>query len=170
MLAALKKPNVKNFTPTDHTENGPYWEVDQPASLSEVGLPELRFTHLPTKRLLGTSHGAGGLGSEMVQTSLYVCAKSLELCPTLCNPMDCSLPGSSVHRILQARILEWVAMLSSRGIFLIWRSNACLLSPALADGFFTTSTTWEAPFSAFPFKKVEVVPLLLESEWGLRQL
>ena len=106
----------------------------------------------------------------MVQTSLYVCAKSLELCPTLCNPMDCSLPGSSVHRILQARILEWVAMLSSRGIFLIWRSNACLLSPALADGFFTTSTTWEATFSAFPFKKVEVVPLLLESEWGLRQL
>ena len=36
-------------------------------------------------------------------------------CPTLCNPMDCSLPGSSVHRILQARILEWVAMPSSRG-------------------------------------------------------
>ena len=34
---------------------------------------------------------------------------------TLCNPMDCSTPGSSVHDILQARILEWVAMLSSRG-------------------------------------------------------
>ena len=43
------------------------------------------------------------------------CAKSLQLCPTLCNPMDCSLPGSSVHRILQARILEWTAMPSSRG-------------------------------------------------------
>ena len=35
-------------------------------------------------------------------------------CPTLCNPMDCSPPGSSVHWILQARILEWVAMPSSR--------------------------------------------------------
>ena len=35
-------------------------------------------------------------------------------CPTLCNPMDCSLPGSSVYGILQARILEWVAMSSSR--------------------------------------------------------
>ena len=34
---------------------------------------------------------------------------------TLCNPMDCSLPGSSIHGILQARILEWVAMPSSRG-------------------------------------------------------
>ena len=31
-------------------------------------------------------------------------------CPTLCNPMDCSLSGSSVHGILQARILEWVAI------------------------------------------------------------
>ena len=35
-------------------------------------------------------------------------------CPTLGNPMDCSLPGCSVHGILQARILEWVAMPSSR--------------------------------------------------------
>ena len=33
-----------------------------------------------------------------------------QLCPTLCDPMDCSLPGSSVHGILQARILEWVAI------------------------------------------------------------
>ena len=47
---------------------------------------------------------------------LYVCqcAKSLQLCPTLCNPMDYSLPGSSVHGIFQARILEWVAMPFSR--------------------------------------------------------
>ena len=36
-------------------------------------------------------------------------------CPTLCDPMDCSLPGSSVHGILQAQILEWVAVPSSRG-------------------------------------------------------
>ena len=37
------------------------------------------------------------------------------LCLTLCDPMDCSLPGSSVHGILQARILEWVAIPFSRG-------------------------------------------------------
>ena len=36
-------------------------------------------------------------------------------CLTLCNPMDCSPPGSSVHGILQARILEWVAIPFSRG-------------------------------------------------------
>ena len=38
-----------------------------------------------------------------------------QLCPTLCNPMDCSQLGSSVHGILQARILEWVAISFSRG-------------------------------------------------------
>ena len=37
-----------------------------------------------------------------------------QLCPTLREPVDCSPPGSSVHRILQARILEWVALLFSR--------------------------------------------------------
>ena len=41
-------------------------------------------------------------------------AKSLQLCPTLHNPMDHSPPESSVHGILQARILEWVSMSSSR--------------------------------------------------------
>ena len=44
----------------------------------------------------------------------YLVAKS---CLTLCKPMECSLPGSSVHGILQARILEWVAISSSRGSF-----------------------------------------------------
>ena len=39
----------------------------------------------------------------------------LQLCLTLCNPMDCSLPGSSVHGILQARIPDWVAISFSRG-------------------------------------------------------
>ena len=42
-------------------------------------------------------------------------AKSLQSCPTLCNPMDCGPLGSSVHEILQARILEWVTTPSSKG-------------------------------------------------------
>ena len=37
-------------------------------------------------------------------------AKSLQSCLTLCDPMDCSLPGFSVHGIFQARVLEWVAI------------------------------------------------------------
>ena len=38
-----------------------------------------------------------------------------QLCPTLCNPLDCSLPGTSVHGIFQARVLEWVPIFFSRG-------------------------------------------------------
>ena len=44
-----------------------------------------------------------------------LCVKSLQSCLTLCNPMDCSPPDSSAHGILQARILKWVAVPSSRG-------------------------------------------------------
>ena len=47
--------------------------------------------------------------------NLCMRAESLQLCPTLCDPVDCSLPGPSVRGILQARILDWVAMPSSRG-------------------------------------------------------
>ena len=46
---------------------------------------------------------------------MCVCAQLLQSCPTLCDPMDRSPPGSSVHGILQKRILKWVAMPSSRG-------------------------------------------------------
>ena len=56
-----------------------------------------------------------------------MCTKSLHSCPTLCNPMDCSQPGSSVHGILQGRILEWVAMSSPRGSSWSQGSNQCLL-------------------------------------------
>ena len=45
----------------------------------------------------------------------WVSAKSLQSCPTLCDPMNCSPPGSSVHGILLARILKWVAIPFSRG-------------------------------------------------------
>ena len=50
-----------------------------------------------------------------VISACALCAKSLESCPTLFNPTDCSPPGSSVHGILQARILEGVPMPFSRG-------------------------------------------------------
>ena len=75
---------------------------------------------------------------------MCVRAKSLQSCLTLCDPMDYSLPGSSVHGILHARILEWVAMpppgdLPDPGI-----EPVSLMSPALAGRFFNTSTIWEA--------------------------
>ena len=50
-----------------------------------------------------------------------------QLCLTVCNTIDCSLPGSSVHGILQVRILEWVAIPLLQGIFLSQESNPGLL-------------------------------------------
>ena len=63
----------------------------------------------------------GPLSSRVISSwepclnSIWVHAKSLWSCQSLCDPMDHSPPGSSIHGILQARILEWVAMPSSRG-------------------------------------------------------
>ena len=53
-----------------------------------------------------------------MNSAINLHAKALQLCPTLCDAMDCSPAFSSVHGILQARILEWVAMPSSRGFSL----------------------------------------------------
>ena len=62
-------------------------------------------------------------------------AKSLQSCLTLCDPVDCNPVGSSVHGILQARILEWVAMLSSRASSQLRDIEpTSLLSLALAGG------------------------------------
>ena len=66
----------------------------------------------------------------MTRQQACMLAKSLplsHLCLILCDTIDCNPPGFSVHGILQARILEWVAMPSSRGVFLTQRSNPHLL-------------------------------------------
>ena len=70
-----------------------------------------------------------------------VCA---QLCLTLCGPMDCSLPGSSVPGIFQARILEWVAIRLLEDVHDPEIKPASAVSHALAGGFLTTSTIWEA--------------------------
>ena len=78
---------------------------------------------------------------------LTAAAKSLQSCPTLCNPMDCSPSGFSVHGILQARILDWLPCPPPRDPPDPGIEPASLMSPALAGGFFTTNTTWETPDS-----------------------
>ena len=55
------------------------------------------------------------LAKDKEAWSAAVQSEVTQLCPTLCDPVDCSPPGSSVHGILQARILEWVAISFSRG-------------------------------------------------------
>ena len=71
--------------------------------------------------------GEGGRKAFILTEHLFVCALVAQSCPTLCDPVDCSPMGSSVHGILQARILEWVAILFPRGVFLTQGSNPVLL-------------------------------------------
>ena len=78
------------------------------------------------------------------QYMYILCANLLQWCPTLCSPMDCSPPGSSVHGISQERILEWVAMPSSRGSSLPRGSNPCLLHLLHCSGILYCWATREA--------------------------
>ena len=70
-----------------------------------------------------------------IHNSFCCCCSGGKSCPTLCNPVDCSPPGSSVYGISQARILEWVAMPFSRGFS--WPRDQTRVS-CLPGRFFTT--------------------------------
>ena len=61
------------------------------------------------------------------KTKTKICCLVTKLCLTLCDPMDCSPPDFSVHWVFQARILEWIVMPSSRGLFPTQGSNQHLL-------------------------------------------
>ena len=76
---------------------------------------------------------------------LFVLTKSLQSCPTHCDPMDCSPPGSSVHGIFQARYWSEVPCPPPGGPPDPKITPTSLMSPALAGGFFTIYATWEAP-------------------------
>ena len=67
--------------------------------------------------------------------------------------MDRSPPGSSVHGVLQAKILEWIALPFSREFSLEKMEPGRPPSPALADGFFNTSAIWKAPLEGHSSKK-----------------
>ena len=77
---------------------------------------------------------------------LVCCAKLLQSCPVVCDPMDYSPPGSSVHGILQARTLKWAAKPSSRRSSRP-RDGTCI--SCLAGRFFTHGATWEVQIYAY---------------------
>jgi len=83
---------------------------------------------------------------------MWALGKSLQSNPALCDPTDCSPPGSSVHGVLQARGLEWVADPGMKPASL-----------ALSGGFFTPSATWEARITLCynRFLSVQLTPCTL---------
>ena len=104
----------------------------------QINYSSIKYTYI---------YGSGGLVTK--------------LCPTLCDPIFCSPPGSSVHGILQARILESVAMPFSRGSSTPRDQTHISCVPALAGRFFTT-----AP----PGKCITIVPTLQMQKLRSRML
>ena len=105
------------------------------------GLPCLPPGDLPNSGIKPGSPAlqADYLLSEALGEPFCIHAKSLQSCLTLYDPMDCSPPGSSVHGVLKARILEWVATPSSRGPF--WPRDQTRIScgSCTVGVFFTTA-------------------------------
>ena len=77
--------------------------------------------------------------TSLIETAAAA-AKSLQLCPTLHDPIDCSPPGSPVPGILKARILEWVLSLSKKkkNCYLFWRGKCCRSSHMILHRLFNT--------------------------------
>ena len=92
--------------------------------------PRLRRL-MPTESVMPSNHLV--LSPLLLPPSIFpgmsVCVLVAQSCPTLCDPMDCSLPGSFVHGILQARVLEWAAISFSRSA-----SGSFLMSRLFASG------------------------------------
>ena len=105
--------------------------------------------------------------NKSVIKTLCMCvhAKSLQLYPTLYDHMDCSPPGSSVHGILQARILEWVAMSFSRESS--WPRDRIHVSYVSSIGrrVWSSSTTLEAPIKTLSISQLSTVIL-----WSSKQI
>ena len=93
------------------------------------------------------SSNARGRRSPHVQVSQVCCCVCAHLCLTLCAPMDCSPPGSSVHGIFQARILAWAAIFCSRDRPDPGIEPSFFASPSLAGRFCINCTTWEVPLN-----------------------
>ena len=75
-----------------------------------------------------------------------MCAKLPQLYPTLCNPIDCSPSGSSVHGILQQEYWSGLPCPPPGDLIDLGIESMSLMSYGLAGGFLTTSATWEAMY------------------------
>ena len=110
--------------------------------------------------------------SQIRIRTVHMRAKSLQFYPTLCDPMDCSLPSSSVHGILQARTLEWFVSPLSRGSS--WPRDRTQVS-CIAGRIFTVWATKEAQseFTAgfhSEWLKPKQFLLIFESLLGLKKI
>ena len=135
-------------TESDTTEAT--WEKQQQQNTMNFYVPTSQVAIVNTWHVLSINSHTLLLTNyiKLFLSLIYICAVLClvtQSCPTLCDPMDCHLPGFFVHGILEARILEWVAMPFSRGSS--WPRNQTGVS-CIAGGFFTSWATREAPYTS----------------------
>ena len=114
-----------------------------------------------------------GLALQLFWLNLFLnltigfCVLVVQSYSVLCNAMDCSLPGSSVLGIFQEKILEWVAISSSRVSFM--PEPITLVSPALAGRFLTTEPPGKPILTITTLKSMEQIILYsaVERKWNI---
>ena len=110
MDKSLEKPALLKLTHEEMENLNRF--PSQPSPLVPSSFPDVLVSLSQTVHLLWAVNSCLTDNTQVCYfAQMCVCA---QLCPTLCDPMDCSPPGASVHGILQARILEWVAISFSR--------------------------------------------------------
>ena len=93
---------------------------------------------------------ATGVGCHILLQCRKVKSESevAQSCPTLCDPMDCSVPGSSAHGIFQARVLEWVAVAFSKSQVAQWSDQ--IISDQLLSCVRLFAIPWTVAYQAPP--------------------
>ena len=156
----LKNACTLEDQPRQHIKKQRHYFAKKVASNQSYGFPS---SHVWMWEL--DAKESWGLKNWCFWTVAAAAAKSLQLCPTLCDPIDSSPPGSPVPGILQARVLEWVAISSSNAWK--WKVKEKLLSCVRL-----VATPWTAAHQALPsmgFSRQEYwngVPLLLNCGVG----
>ena len=111
MSMALISPLFTQTT-TRHRPNLALYDLGPVSSLC-LSFPICKVDRIMAPTLQGCMRF--NITTCVILPGLVCISEVTQSCPTLCDPMDCSPPGSSIHGILQARILEWVAISFSRG-------------------------------------------------------
>jgi len=148
MLQSMGSQRVRHEWATElnwRVNKFPCFPTPSPHWTSKNGAPQycgLISIHITGKVLVPFHVQCGFLKESRYEEGRARCLVA-NSCPTLCDPMDCSPPGSSVHGISQSWILEWVAISSSRGSS---RPRDQTQVPCPAGRFFTIWATREAQF------------------------
>ena len=105
---AFRHPRWRNPRWRNPRWRNPRWRPPKPGLFLSKGLQDIpHWTLRILKKMAGPEFSWGG---GIYPTFCHCCCLIAQLFPTQCDPMDCSLPGSSVHGIFQTRILAWVAI------------------------------------------------------------